>query len=82
MLSDSNVRKINDQIENELRDLRFESDHEEQLEIIERIAQLKALMEPTPSVAEILAAIKDKHEPQLPNELNVDLKRIFDTFRR
>lgn len=78
MLSDSNIKKINDEIESELRWI-SSSDHEDKMQTLERVAALKALLDPTPTAEQIVAALKT---PELPNDLTRDLKSIFDTFRR
>lgn len=68
MLSTTNVRKINDQIERELRGVSgaFTS-HEDKMAAIERITQLKSLLSPQPTRQEILselaAALKEQSTP-------------------
>lgn len=78
MLSDSNIRQINRQIENELDSL-WRLDHEDTMLALERIAELKKILEPTITVEQIVETLD---QPSLPSDLTTDLKRIFDTFRR
>lgn len=71
MLSDNNIRKINDQIKDELRtvDRAFVS-HQEKMEALERIAALKALLDPP---------VKNETSPstQKPADVVVDFSRLF-----
>lgn len=78
MLSDSNIRKINRQIENELGDL-WRLDHEDSMLALQRVAELKRILEPTITVEQIVETLD---QPSLPSDLTTDLKRIFDAFRR
>jgi hypothetical protein len=77
MLSDSNIREINRQIKNELGDL-WHLDHQEKMEAFERIAELKRILEPSITIEHI----EDLDQPSLPADLTIDLKRIFEAFRR
>lgn len=78
MLSDSNIRQINRQIENELDSL-WNLDHQDTMEALQRIAELKKILEPTFTVEQIVETLD---QPTLSSELSRDLKKIFDTFRR
>jgi hypothetical protein len=78
MLSDRNIRQINREIERELGDM-WHLDHEDKMAAIERVAELRKILEPVPT-PEQLVAILD--QPTLPQDLTVDLKKIFDHFRR
>jgi hypothetical protein len=77
MLSDRNIREINRQIQNELGDL-WHLDHQEKMEAFERIAELKRILEPSITIEHI----EDLDQPSLPADLTIDLKRIFEAFRR
>jgi hypothetical protein len=78
MLSDRNIRQINREIDRELSDM-WHLDHEDKMAAIERVAELRKILEPVPT-PEQLVAILD--QPTLPQDLTVDLKKIFDHFRR
>jgi|RhiMetStandDraft_4_1073278.scaffolds.fasta_scaffold23783_1 hypothetical protein len=86
MLSQSNINKINDAIADEMRTVTgaFTS-HEDKTAAIERIAQLKELLNPQPSRQDILrelaAALKEQSTPTTPNTADV-IADIFATFRR
>jgi DNA-directed RNA polymerase specialized sigma subunit len=55
MLSSHTVHKINNQIQDELRIVdRFTTSHQEKMEALERIAELKKLITPQPTRSEIL----------------------------
>jgi hypothetical protein len=71
MLSDMTVRKINNQIQDELRTVdSFVATHKEKMEALERIAALKALFD-TP-VQEETPVPTPKPEP-----ITIDLGRLF-----
>lgn len=85
MLSQENVKKINDLIESELRTVdRAFTDHEEKLEALERIAKLKALLSPQPSteeIVEMLATALASKNPVGPAQPG-PMERILDHFLR
>lgn len=55
MLSDYNIRKINEQITSELRIAdSYGATHAEKMEAFERVAKLQALLNPQPSRTDIL----------------------------
>jgi beta-phosphoglucomutase-like phosphatase (HAD superfamily) len=71
MLSDNTIRRINDQIQDELRTVdSLSSTHQEKMEAIERITALKALFD-TP----VVKTAEPTHKP-IP-ELNIDFGRLF-----
>jgi hypothetical protein len=87
MLSQDNIDKINDLIDDELHTANgaFTS-HKDKMEAIERVATLKALLTPQPSRTDILrelatALTEAKRTPasQSPSDLIAD---ILSTFRR
>jgi hypothetical protein len=60
MLSDHNVRKINDQIANELNTVdSWTASDDEKTAALDRIAKLKALLMPQPSREQILSELAD-----------------------
>lgn len=82
MLSDDNIRRINRQIEDQLRHLDL-CPRDEEADVIKTIAALKALLEPQPSteqiVRETLAALATVSEPKRSEPSVSDLlNRLFD----
>jgi len=60
MLSDQNVRRINNQIADELRTVdSICSSDQEKIAAIDRIAKLKSLLTPQPSRSDILAELAE-----------------------
>jgi hypothetical protein len=86
MLSEDNIDKINDLIDDELRTASgaFTS-HEDKQKAIERITQLKSLLSPQPTRQDILkelaAALQEQSTPATPSTADL-LSEILTTFRR
>ena len=86
MLSQDNIAKINDLIDDELRTASgaFTS-HTDKMEALDRVATLKALLTPQPSrndiIRELATALKEQNAPaqQSPADL---VTEFFATFRR
>lgn len=89
MLSDSNVRRINDQIERQLRDLRFaDAGSPEALAILIQIKEMQTLLNPQPTrsdilkeLAEAIRATPAPEETKEPSAADL-LAEIVATFRR
>lgn len=86
MLSNDVIRKINRQIEDELRTVdSICSDQQEKLDAIERIAKLKELLTPQPSIEEIaqrvaaILQIQQQPTPQ-PAPIQTDILRNLASF--
>lgn len=87
MLSDDNIRKINDQIESEVRDLgSFMTDDEDKPAILDRITKLKALLSPQPTrsdiLAELAAALTEAQRNPPPTFADNLIDQIVASFRR
>jgi uncharacterized protein YoaH (UPF0181 family) len=80
MLSDTNIRKINNLIEEEVRDM-WRLDHEEKMAAIERIAALKSILDPAPTAEQIANALKSSTSPKTQTH-TIDLDEIIRMFRR
>jgi hypothetical protein len=80
MLSDTNTRKINNLIEEEVRDM-WRLDHEEKMAAIERIAALKSILDPAPTAEQIANALKWSTSPKTQTH-TIDLDEIIGLFRR
>lgn len=87
MLSEDNIAKINDQIDDELHNAdRPFSSHKDRMEALERAVTLKSLLSSQPTRQDILAELasallkeKSAPAPQSPADL---ITEIFATFRR
>lgn len=88
MLSNEVARKINRQIENEMRDLNSTfTSNEDKLAIIDRISKLKQLLEPQPSRSDILdelatAIVEAQRKPKTTNPAHDLVAELFAAFRR
>lgn len=87
MLSQNNINKINDAIRREMNTVTgaFTS-HEDKMAALERVAQLKGLLDPQPSRQDILrefaAALKEERTPTTQHSAADVIADIFATFRR
>jgi len=79
MLSDSNIRKINSEIEDELHSF-WRLDDEEKMAAIERIAKLKSILDPAPTAEQIIDTFKSSRQD--PQTRTIDLDEIIGLFRR
>jgi septal ring factor EnvC (AmiA/AmiB activator) len=87
MLSSTNVRKINDQIERELRDVNsIVTSNEDKIAALDRIARLKALLNPQPSRSDILSelasAFVEAQRTPPPTPADNFANALADIFRR
>lgn len=89
MLSDNIRREIENQIERELRDARMAFDHAEKLECYERIAALKAALDPQPTREQILTELAEaisEAQKTMPSSDNPTLAEtlvdLVGSFRR
>lgn len=89
MLSNENIRKINRQIESELRNsTAFMASNEDKMAALDRVAKLKSMLEPTPEpadlrktiVQELAALIAETQKPE-PTQVDTLIEALFGNRR-